>query len=337
MKDYFKSHNIGDVISAKIVRDHKTRVSKGIGYVEFADVESVAKALKLSGNQIMGSSIVVQRTEQEKQLLMHQIANGNFGQVAAPQREQPSRKLFINNIASAITDSNLQTIFAEFGEIESLELQKDSAGASKGLAFLTFVRPVDARRACDTMNRFDLAGKILQISYIAEKNMNQRLMSLNNEGGDDDEVQHVSRADLMSRLSRANDANAPSMSVSEDSSPTATANPPTPFGTLLPTMSSTPARNCRLTNMFDPAEETEPNWDEEIKEDVLSECSKFGRIDFLNVDKENPNGHVYIRFDSIESCRKCIDALNGRWFAKKQISANFMDDLEFERVFGAMP
>ena len=39
--------------------------------------------------------------------------------------------------------------------------------------------------------------------------------------------------------------------------------------------------------MFDPAEETEPNWDEEIAEDVKGECSKFGTVTFIHVDRDS--------------------------------------------------
>ena len=37
--------------------------------------------------------------------------------------------------------------------------------------------------------------------------------------------------------------------------------------------------------MFDPAEETEPDWDAEIREDMVAECTKYGRVAHIYVDK----------------------------------------------------
>ena len=58
-------------------------------------------------------------------------------------------------------------------------------------------------------------------------------------------------------------------------------------------MTSLSATKCLLlTNMFNPAEETEPHWDEDIKEDVADEVAKYGTVETIHIDKvilhENP-------------------------------------------------
>jgi RNA-binding protein 39 len=40
-----------------------------------------------------------------------------------------------------------------------------------------------------------------------------------------------------------------------------------------------------LSNMFDPTNETERNWDFDIRDDVLDECNKFGDVLHIHVDK----------------------------------------------------
>ena len=40
-----------------------------------------------------------------------------------------------------------------------------------------------------------------------------------------------------------------------------------------------------LSNMFDPQNESEPNWDAEIREDVIEECNKHGGVSHIYVDK----------------------------------------------------
>ncbi|KAL6270857.1 hypothetical protein ACE6H2_027768 [Prunus campanulata] len=46
-----------------------------------------------------------------------------------------------------------------------------------------------------------------------------------------------------------------------------------------------PSECLLLKNMFDPAVETEPNFDLDIKEDVQEECSKYGNLRHIFVDK----------------------------------------------------
>lgn len=47
----------------RLITDNKTRRSKGIAYVEFTEVESVALALGLSGERLLGVPILVQPSQ----------------------------------------------------------------------------------------------------------------------------------------------------------------------------------------------------------------------------------------------------------------------------------
>jgi RNA-binding protein 39 len=40
-----------------------------------------------------------------------------------------------------------------------------------------------------------------------------------------------------------------------------------------------------LSNMFDPSLERDPNWDQEIRDDVIEECNKHGGVLHIYVDK----------------------------------------------------
>ena len=48
------------VRDVRIITDNKTRRSKGIAYVEFADVDSVPLGMGLSGQRLLGVPIIVQ-------------------------------------------------------------------------------------------------------------------------------------------------------------------------------------------------------------------------------------------------------------------------------------
>eukprot|EP00958_Prasinococcus_capsulatus_P024230 scaffold3759_cov425-Prasinococcus_capsulatus_cf.AAC.17 len=120
--------------------------------------------------------------------------------------------------------------------------------------------------------------------------------------------------------------------------------------------SLTPTRCLLLTNMFDPAEETEPQWDEDIKEDVADEVSKYGQIETIQIDKvedqlyvhwlsmsaekrcivlaQNSKGWVFIKFATEQACAGAQAALNGRWFAARKIVAEFQNELLFNAKLG---
>ena len=53
----------------------------------------------------------------------------------------------------------------------------------------------------------------------------------------------------------------------------------------------------------------------DIRDDVLEECSKYGPIYHIHVDKVTPQGMVYVKASSPDAATKASQALHGRWFA----------------------
>ncbi|CAG8637809.1 816_t:CDS:2, partial [Paraglomus occultum] len=106
--------------------------------------------------------------------------------------------------------------------------------------------------------------------------------------------------------------------------PTAVSAPAEPPRPIQPRVN--PTRCVLLKNMFKPEEETEPNWAEELEEDVKNECMKYGPVVHISVDKDSA-GDIYMKFDSITSAQNAVNGLNGRWFGGNQISAVFILDM----------
>ena len=67
--------------------------------------------------------------------------------------------------------------------------------------------------------------------------------------------------------------------------------------------------------MFDPATETMPNWEFEIRDDVIDECNKQGGILHIYVDKTSAQGNVYVKCTSVNAAVAAVNSLHGRWFA----------------------
>merc|ERR1719351_700256 len=88
-----------------------------------------------------------------------------------------------------------------------------------------------------------------------------------------------------------------------------------------------------LTNMFDPAKETEPGWDQEIRDDVIDECNKYGGVLHIYVDKSAPQGNVYVKCPNISTAVAAVNALHGRWFAGKVITAAYVPVTNYHNLF----
>ncbi|GJQ11646.1 hypothetical protein GpartN1_g3437.t1 [Galdieria partita] len=81
-----------------------------------------------------------------------------------------------------------------------------------------------------------------------------------------------------------------------------------------------------LKNVFDPKEAiSDQNYYNDIREDILEECTKLGEIEKLTVFERNPEGVVAVRFRSPAAAESCIELMSGRWYGGRQLEAEFYD------------
>jgi RNA-binding protein 39 len=78
-----------------------------------------------------------------------------------------------------------------------------------------------------------------------------------------------------------------------------------------------------VKNMFDPKTETEADFDLDVRMDVEEEAAKFGELKHILVDKASV-GFVYVRMLTIEAAKGLQQAFHGRFYASRQISAEFV-------------
>jgi len=73
------------------------------------------------------------------------------------------------------------------------------------------------------------------------------------------------------------------------------------------------------------------NFFSDIKEDVEEECSKFGPLKHIFVDR-NSLGFVYLKFAALDAAKKAVSALNHRWFAGKMITAEYVVPSVYDKL-----
>ena len=88
-----------------------------------------------------------------------------------------------------------------------------------------------------------------------------------------------------------------------------------------------PTRFVLVRNMFDKDQETDPDWQVDVGEEFREECAKFGTLEQVIVRYLEPGGKIYAQFATVEGAQKCARALQGRWFDKRQLAVEYVDEM----------
>lgn len=339
----------GKVRDVRLIMDRNSRRSKGVGYIEFYDVMSVPMAIALSGQLLLGQPVMVKPSEAEKNLVQSNTSAGGAGGTGPVDR-----KLYVGNLHFNMTELQLRQIFEPFGPVELVQLPLDlETGQCKGFGFIQFAHLEHAKAAQSALNgKLEIAGRTIKVSSVTDHVSTQDTAPKSADFDDDDggglALNAQSRALLMQKLDRSGIATSIAGSLGIPALNGAVPNQPginLPIGghptfptSVLPTAAipspviepiGQPSECLLLKNMFDPATETEPDFDLDIKEDVEEECSRYGRVKHIYVDK-NSAGFVYLRFESVQGAAAAQRAMHTRWFAQRMISAIFMPPHEYE-------
>lgn len=72
--------------------------------------------------------------------------------------------IYIGNLSTITTEDNLKTLFAEFGEIESIKVIKDRfSGRSKGFGFIEMPSNSEAEQAILALNKKRIDGNNIKV------------------------------------------------------------------------------------------------------------------------------------------------------------------------------
>ncbi|KAI0136791.1 CC1-like family splicing factor [Xylariales sp. AK1849] len=365
LKEFFEK--VGPVNEAQIVKDRISGRSKGVGYVEFKNEESVTAALQLTGQKLLGIPVIVQLTEAEKNRQVRTTDSSG-----SHANSIPFHRLYVGNIHFSITEQDLQNVFEPFGELEFVQLQKDDNGRSRGYGFVQFREADQAREALEKMNGFDLAGRPIRVGLGNDKftpestaNLLQRFQGQNQPfqgsafsgaGGRGQQASGFDRAggrdnDKATGASALDDTDVGGVNFNNysrdalmrklartDDAPNGGRDErqilkPKTETKPLPVNVNMASRCVVLHNMFDPTEEEGEAWIKELEDDVRQEAEdKYGHVVHISLDA-NSQGDIYLKFDKVQGGENAIKGLNGRYFGGRMISAAPVVDAVYSSLF----
>ncbi|CAA2968802.1 RNA-binding protein 39-like [Olea europaea var. sylvestris] len=344
----------GKVRDVRLIMDRNSRRSKGVGYIEFYDAMSVPMAITLSGHLLLGQPVMVKPSEAEKNLVQSNTSAGGSGVVGPYGATE--RKLYVGNLHFNMTEFQLKQIFEAFGPVELVQLPTDpETGHCKGFGFVQFAQLEHAKAAQSLNGKLEIAGRTIKVSSVTDhvgvQDAGAKTADFDDDDGGGLALNAQSRALLMQRLDRSGIASSvvgplgggPGLNGSATSqqainlplNPTTvlpTSVLPAQVASMAPEPIGNPSECLLLKNMFDPTTETDEEFDLDIRDDVHEECSKYGRVKHIFVDK-NSAGYVYLRFESVEAASRAQLAMHKRWFARRLISAIFLQPYEYDAKF----
>ena len=77
-------------------------------------------------------------------------------------------------------------------------------------------------------------------------------------------------------------------------------------------MSSAPGRENHALLCYLVHSESGAGWKEDVRDDVLSEVSKFGAVFHIHVDATSPQGCVYVKCQAPQVATAAVSTLHGR-------------------------
>ena len=168
---------------ATVVIDSESKLSKGYGFVTFADVDDARSAKDtFNGSLFEGRKIQVEVAEPR-----HRQANENglAGLTKVRARPDPQKrefqhppKLIVRNLPWTIKEpEHLAVLFRSYGKVKHATLPKKKPGLSAGFGFVILRGRKNAERALEGVNGKEVDGRTLAVDWAVEKEVWETLQT----------------------------------------------------------------------------------------------------------------------------------------------------------------
>ncbi|XP_034235216.1 heterogeneous nuclear ribonucleoprotein 87F-like isoform X3 [Thrips palmi] len=124
MKEYFEQW--GEVVDVVVMKDPKTRRSRGFGFITYAQAHMVDAAMHARPHKIDGREVESKRA----------VPREDIGR---PEAGATVKKLFVGGVKDAHTEDNLRSYFSQFGNVQQVSIVLDKeTGKKRGFGFVEY-------------------------------------------------------------------------------------------------------------------------------------------------------------------------------------------------------
>ena len=178
---------------ATVVTDPKTKISKGYGFVTFADAEDAQNAATELNNSVLdGRKIKVEVAEPRHRENFQDVNQKPSSSKAAElraerekrQREAQPPKLIVRNLPwSNKEPEDLALLFRSYGKIKHADVPKRSPKVQAGFGFVVIRGRKNAEKAIAGVNGKEVDGRTLAVDWAVDKTTWKNLQKDEEDGG----------------------------------------------------------------------------------------------------------------------------------------------------------
>lgn len=241
-------------------------------------------------------------------------------------RDRAARSLYVTGIAEDVDERDIASFFAKCGILMPdartgqalIYLYKDETGRRKGDGRVTYAMEASVENALVLLDGVavregDQPISLERVSFDEEK----VLAGLNDESKGENVKAKRQRADggtaVSSKLRRAGHVQVrDALGWAEED-----------------LAEGRGLRMVVLRNVFDPKEGVNYNL---VRKDMEEGCGACGAVEKVTVFQGNADGVIIVKFRDGASARSCVELMNGRWYAKRKLSAEYYDGATDYRV-----
>ncbi|KAH8398975.1 hypothetical protein KR222_006410 [Zaprionus bogoriensis] len=279
----------------KAVLTCQTNLDKNFAFLEFRSMDETTQAIGFDGIMYRGQSLKIRRPHDYHPVTSVRASSHEFSEKLSisPVVPDSPHKIYIGGLPMCLNDEQVKELLVTFGQLRGFNLVKDTlTSENKGYAFCEYVDPTVTEHAIAGLNGMQLGDRKLVV---------QRSIA---------GVRNLVATQL------------PVLQVPG-------------FPTELSTGQATEVL-C-LLNMVLPEELLDDEEYEDIRRDIKQECAKYGKVKSLRIPRprvDSPKGgcgKVFVRFESVEDCKKALNALSGRKFSGRIVMTSFYDPIKYKQ------
>lgn len=321
----------GTIKSINMSWDSTTQKHKGFAFVEYEIPEAAQLAIEhMNGIQLGGRQIKVGRPSNMPQ------AAPILQQIQEECKEK--NRIYISNVHPELFEPELLELFEPFGRVLSCKLAlmpNVDRTQHRGCGFLEFETEAAATEAL-TMDNFDLGGQVLHVCQATTPAENLTIYgTLETESAQNSANPNVEE-DIQLQLERANKEQEKDGHDEDNHVSNSETNHSNSNNNNMTNDDPNSSNILVLRNMVTEEDEL----DDAFQMEIYEECSKLGSISQVVIyvekdakeafnDRKMDEVRIFIKYQNAEGSKRARQALDGRFFGGRQVSAQYYDRVAF--------
>ncbi|KAL6651768.1 hypothetical protein ACP70R_010693 [Stipagrostis hirtigluma subsp. patula] len=154
----------GRIVRSRVVDDCFTGLSKGYGFVKYADPRCAAEAIKRMNRRMVEGKMLEVRVADAPSSGPKPSVHALSETDRQPTEEMDMSNLYVCNLPLLMNTDKLLDLFVPYGQVTSAKVATDySTGLSKGYGFVKYSDPHDAANAVIQLNGHLVEGKKIEV------------------------------------------------------------------------------------------------------------------------------------------------------------------------------